>query len=232
MSNLSHAFVKVLVAELVERRGRVSEELVVRFEEQGDEVIEPLAALLADDASWEQPRAPVAEASAQLLGRTGSRAAAPPLIDALLYAWAHEVRERPFLLALASLGEAMVEPTLRRLARVFDDDARNLLAESLAHSGVRNTKIRTWLLGLLQTDPALAGSLLARYGDDTVLPELAAALDEAPAADSVRVRELADAITDLGGELSAAHQHKYEQSIQIAERVRVPTLIPFDGEDF
>lgn len=192
--------------------------------------VEPLIAVLSDS----RLRAPSAPAggwapvhAARLLRRLDARAAIEPLLDVL----ATTDRLSPLGVAvsktLVPLRRQLVGPILDRLPTAVGGYRRELWY-LLAGSGVREARVFDQLLAALAEAPEIGAMCLGEYGDRAALPELARALDAHPLGLSDEpggeqpVFELREAILDLGGQLTAAQQLKYERALW-TRRVR-PTI--------
>jgi len=111
--------------------------------------------------------------------------------------------------ALSMMGERGVDALLNAWSRSSSSETRHTLDYALAELGVRDERILAVLLETLDDDPNHGGSLLGIYGDPAALPALERALDrfelgsrgDGAFADHA-VIELADAIEELGGEVS------------------------------
>ena len=98
----------------------------------------------------------------------------------------------------------------------------------ITHGAMARTRAlqfsRFQLLGALAEHPEQGAMYLAEYGDPAALPELSRALDAYQISltddGDHTLFELREAIEELGGTLTAAHQTKYEQAL-LACRIKV-----------
>ena len=115
--------------------------------------------------------------------------------------------------ALRSFGAAVLEPGLKSYTAAENQDQREAVAEVLAGIGVRDPRIFSILLAVFVENIALGSGLLAKYGDLVALPELSAALDACKLDPkggffaNHEIIEIADAITVLGGTLTASQEN-------------------------
>jgi hypothetical protein len=110
--------------------------------------------------------------------------------------------------ALMSFGPPIVEPTLRAYAVAENEDQRAAISSVLSRIHVRDSRILSILLQMLEENVETGACDLAYYGDPSALPHLSTALDACkldrqggPFANQ-NIIELAAAIEDLGGRLT------------------------------
>ena len=111
--------------------------------------------------------------------------------------------------ALSNMGADGLEALLEARASTVHRGARHTLDYAIVELGVRDERILTLLLNILDEDPDHGATLLDNYGDSAALPALTDALDrfeigsngDGPFANHA-VIELAAAIERLGGVVS------------------------------
>ena len=131
--------------------------------------------------------------------------------------------------AVAALGPGLVEPLLADLeeAGSQESDHRDALLTVLVHIGLHDDQILRQLKVDTERDAALGAFVLAGYGDRRALPFLSSMLDDrqfAPGEDDrppgEDISELAAAIEDLGGRLTAAQEEKLAAVLDYREAAR------------
>jgi hypothetical protein len=163
-----------------------------------------------------------------LLGDIQDPAIIEPLLEILVAVPWRDADGEPMLIlservvaALNSMGEQVLEPALRVLAK--DPDAELNLAELLARLGVRDERILPILVRCLQYEPMEGARLLADYGDPRAVAHLHEFFDryrpvEHPGAESV-LFAIETAIQRLGSDITAEQRRKY-QEIEAAREQR------------
>jgi len=203
---------------------KLPERLRIEITSYGERGVRPLCAVLGADG-WGPVHA------VRLIGEMGAEGAIGPLIQALhetetgdpLHEEIHHVLER--------LGERVVEPALLAHDAFRGEEVQDCLAEVLAGTGVRDDRILSLLLGMLETgDPVLAARLLAEYGDVRALAALSRSLDgttiedPAPRLRNQAVFEIASAIEDLGGTLAPSQAAQVERAEAAHRRFFAPPV--------
>ena len=210
--------------------------------ERGAEVVPELVEVLLDEELFlvdgpGEGWAPIH--AAKLLLALGDEAPIEPLLDRLLAedesALAEELR-----LGLPKLGARVLEPALTRCETATERgqkaDLAYLLGDLAEKADARDPRGLSFLLDLLPENPDPAACGLAQYGDPAALPALSQHLDRVrpePGAGPIggqTVIELAAAIEDLGGELTAAQQLKLE-TIRATRRAWAESLTAALGDD-
>jgi len=120
--------------------------------------------------------------------------------------------------ALRALGARALEDCVAAYAASPQDAFRDRLAGVMSQWGLHDERIYAALLDTLQRTPELGANYLVDYGDTRALAVLAQTFDalpiragDNPLANHVFI-ELRCAIEDLGGQLTAAQQHKCAQA--------------------
>ncbi len=168
--------------------------------ELGAEAVPALLAL-AQDANLVDVWAPLH--AIELLGELKATAAIPLLLKLVLETApeAYDLNDA-LVLALAKMGDAVVEPALDVYASAEDWKLRHSIADILAHSGVRDERIFQLFVKGLDEDPSL-GLYAGGYGDERLIEHLGRTLDrlEPTPESSVNfdIRVIGESIEELGG---------------------------------
>lgn len=198
------------VRELFSAEGALSKEAKNRILASGPELVDDLAAILRDRELWDESApgdgwAPIN--AAELLGEIEAPEAIEDLFwvvaecepDAILYTTATEALQRH--------GEAIVKPGVQIL-RDRGESFREDLACVFAGLDVRRRVVFQVLVKHFVKNPAVGAMNLAEYGDPEALDALEVVFDKYLVAASEdpsqaqTIRILADAIEQLGGEIS------------------------------
>ncbi|GEM_PF-2145593 len=213
-----------------------------RLGERGAEVVPELVEILRDEElfSVEGPGegwAPIY--AAKLLLALGDEAPVEPLLDRLLdedeSGLAEEIR-----LGLPRLGARVLQPVLARAEAATEREQKTELAYLLGtlaeEADARDPRGLSFLLNALPAIPDVAASGLAQYGDPVAIPALSEQLDRfrpepgsGPLGGQTAI-ELAAAIEDLGGELSAAQRLKLD-TVVATRRAWFASLTAATGDD-
>jgi hypothetical protein len=169
-----------------------------------------------------------------LLGALGDARAVPVLLRCLDLEDELDLRVEQAEGALRALGTRALEGCVAAYAASPRDAFRARLAGVMSQWGLHDERIYAALLDTLQRTPELGANYLVDYGDTRALEVLAQTFDalpiregDNPLANHVFI-ELRYAIEDLGGQLTAAQQHKYAQAD--APRRRFVAQLPWDRE--
>ena len=169
-----------------------------------------------------------------LLGALGDARAVPVLLRCLDLDDELDLRVEQAEAALRALGVRALEDCVAAYAASPRDAFRDRLAGVMSQWGLHDERLYTILLDTLQRTPELGANYLVDYGDARALEGLAQTFDalpiregDNPLANHVFI-ELRCAIEDLGGQLTAAQQHKFAQAD--APRRRFVAQLPWDLE--
>lgn len=185
----------------------------------GATVVPALIALVEDtladdhaDLSWAPLHA------VDLLGALRDARAVPVLLRCLDQEDDLDLLVQQAAAALCALGALALEDCVAAYATTPRDTFRDRLAGVMSQWGIHDERIYAVLLDTLQRAPELGANDLVEYGDARALEVLAQTFDalpirkgDNPLANHVFI-ELRCAIEDLGGHLTAAQQHKFEQA--------------------
>jgi len=167
-----------------------------------------------------------------LLGALGDARALPVLLRCLDLEDELDLRVEQAEAALRALGARALEGCVAAYAASPQDAFRDRLAGVMSQWGLHDERLYTILLDTLQRTPELGANYLVDYGDTRALDVLAQTFEalpiragDNPLANRVFI-ELRCAIEDLGGHLTAAQQHKFEQAD--AARRRFVAQLPWD----
>jgi len=199
-------------ATLLDRLARTGERLPHRLRTEitayGEVAVKPLIKLIGR-GGWGEVHA------IRLIRELGASRAIGPLIDLLVQAEPDSIAGDETIQALGELGEPVIEPVLQAWAANDDPERLAALGCVLAKTPGRREDVRETLESLLPRHPLLGCALLGEYGDPAALSALSTILDEreidwqdpAPIGNMVIV-EAAEAIRDLGGELTLSQRDK------------------------
>jgi hypothetical protein len=185
----------------------------------GATVVPALIALVADtladdhaDLGWAPLHA------VDLLGALGDARAIPVLLRCLDQEDELDLLVQQAAAALRALGALALDSCVAAYATMPREAFRDRLAGVMSQWGLHDERIYAVLLDTLQRTPALGANYLVEYGDARTLDMLAQTFDalpiqegDNPLANHVFI-ELRCAIEDLGGYLTEAQQHKFEQA--------------------
>jgi hypothetical protein len=175
----------------------LTDEMRAEILARGDAAVEPLLEVLFEHADEEECPAPMHAAA--LLGELRSPRAIEPLLDLLVRIAPEDPLCDAIIMALSSIGEPALEPTLVRWRQVrADRDQAVLYEEVLANLGVKDERIYDILMKGFRGDPLIAW-YLGTYGDPRCLPDLIRAFDNS---DPMAVTAIGETIEKLGGELT------------------------------
>lgn len=210
-------------ADLIEQLARAGEHLSdavrVFIRMQGAAVVPDLIATLQDD-DLAHPEAPgkgyVPVHAATILRDLKAVEAIEPMLQVLETCDVEDVLYSTLVFRLQDFGELVVEPALKAYQCAQNDNYRFALAEILASAGVRDERIMSILVAVLQKNPALGANFMADYGDSAALPYLSAALDKLKVNNqgswlaNAKIFELAEAIEKLGGTFTPSQARKVQ----------------------
>jgi len=169
-----------------------------------------------------------------LLGALGDTQALPVLLRCLDLEDELDLRVEQAEAALRALGARALEGCVAAYAAAPRDAVRDRLAGVMSQWGLHDERIYAALLDTLQRTPELGANYLVDYGDPRAVAVLAQTFDTLPIregddllANHVFI-ELRCAIEELGGQLTAAQQHKFAQAD--APRRRFVAQLPWDLE--
>ncbi len=165
----------------------------------------------------------------KLLGELGAQEAVPDLLSLLEESDCNQIVYSGCIHALTSIGAASLEPTLAAVAANPDHEFVRAACDVLCRLGVRDDRVFELLVEGLETEPDLFGGYLADYGDPRGLEALLAAVeryepDEDPGgfmANQTLV-ELEDAIRELGGQMTAVQQKRFDRLMAARRRGAQP----------
>jgi hypothetical protein len=167
-----------------------------------------------------------------LLGALGDAGAVPVLLRCLDLEDELDLRVEQAEGALRALGARALEGCVTAYAASPRDAFRDRLAGVMSQWGLHDERLYVVLLDTLQRTPELGANYLVDYGEARALDVLAQTFEtlpiragDNPLANHVFI-ELRCAIEDLGGHLTAAQQHKFEQAD--AARRRFVAQLPWD----
>lgn len=154
----------------------------------------------------DNPGAPeVPNHAANILAKLKAVEAIEPMLDLLSHTEYLDLFSDTFVNALKSFGPSALEPALIAYFEA-DDENRGYIAEILSDIQVRDPRILSILVNILQEDPVFGADLLAEYGDPTALPELSHRLDSCKPHENYQINEIACVIDELGGTLTKVQQ--------------------------
>ena len=208
-----------LLQHLVEAGEQVPPELRDRILAQGERIV-PALITVVEDRSLAESEAPgcgyVPLHAVDLLVELKVSAAIPALLAHVQeYEWQSLLFNRA-VFALKSFGGAAYGPILEALRTNDDPEIEPVLVEILAGLGRRDGELYEILAEFARRHPEQGAMALADYGDARAVPllhELHDGLEVTGDADGVwwsdqPIIEIAGAIGDLGGTLSAAQREK------------------------
>jgi len=169
-----------------------------------------------------------------LLGALGDARALPVLLRCLDLEDELDLRVEQAEAALRTLGARALEGCVAAYAASPRDAFRDRLAGVMSQWGLHDERIYAALLDTLQRTPELGANYLVDYGDPRALAVLAQTFDTLPIREGDNLLanhvfiELRCAIEELGGQLTAAQQHKFAQAD--APRRRFVAQLPWDLE--
>ena len=136
-----------------------------------------------------------------------------PMLQALVNSEYSDMIYSDIIFALADFGAPVLEPALKAFVACVaqENEAQGGIAEILSRIGVKDERIYSILIEMLEYDPELAAMLLQHYGDAAALPHLSTALDLTKSGDKTRIIELVAAIEALGGTLTSRQQKLWER---------------------
>jgi hypothetical protein len=224
-----------LVQHLRGYEGRLPEAVRRPLIAAGASILPALIALVEDALADDQTERGWAPLHAiDLLGALGDARALPVLLRCLDLEDELDLRVEQAEAALRALGARVLEDCVAAYATSSRDAFRDRLAGVMSQWGLRDERIYAALLDTLQRAPELGANYLVEYGDARALEGLAQTFEalpiregDNPLANHVFI-ELRCAIEDLGGQLTAAQQHKFAQAD--APRRRFVAQIPWDLE--
>jgi hypothetical protein len=154
----------------------------------------------------------------ELLGAMGDPRAVPVLLRCLDEDDESDLLDQRVVTALRALGAGALDACVTAYATTPRDTFRDRVAGVLSRWSSHDERIYAVLVDTLQRTPELGANYLVDYGDVRALDVLAETFDalpiqegENPLANHVFI-ELRCAIEDLGGQLTAAQQHKCAQA--------------------
>jgi hypothetical protein len=232
-----------LVAQLVGAGERLAEPVTEQLRRRGRAVIPALIEILEDeDLAQEDARgggyAPIHAAS--ILGELKAGEAIEPMLRVLARSDPMDILYSTVIRSLVLLGASVLEPALAAHAAAASEDQRTAIAEVLSDLEIRDDRVFTVLLRMLDDDVELGAGLLAEYGDPSALPHLGAALDGFELDDrgglfvNQEIVELEAAIEELGGALTESQKGKVRAVRAARDAARAPLLAigtPDDDED-
>ena len=170
----------------------------------------------------------------ELLGALGDPRAVPVLLRCLAEDDESDLLDQQVVTALRALGAHALDACVAAYAATPRDTFRDRVAGVLSQWGSYDERIYAVLLDTLQRTPELGANYLVDYGDGRALDVIARTFDtlpiregENPLANHVFI-ELRCAIEELGGQLTAAQQHKFTQAD--AARRRFVAQLAWDVE--
>lgn len=170
----------------------------------------------------------------ELLGAMGDPRAVPVLLRCLDEDDEADLLDQQVVTALRALGAHALDACVTAYATTPRDTFRDRVAGVLSQWSSPDERIYAVLVDTLQRTPELGANYLVDCGDVRALDVLAQTFDalpiregENPLANHVFI-ELRCAIEDLGGQLTAAQQHKFAQAD--AARRRFVAQLPWDSE--
>jgi len=141
-------------------------------------LMEVIEDALADPDEFRGERRRIPGNAATVLADLGIEEAIEPMLNLLEATdWSHCDRISDLVWALARFRERVVEPALARHRAASDRGLRNRIADVLAETKVRDSRIFELLVAMLDSDKELAASMLLDYGDPRAIPIFAAILD-------------------------------------------------------
>ncbi len=213
------AEIEARVQALFDEGEDLSEASRRRIVELGAQATPRLVSILADRRLWDDqaPGAGFAPIHAvEILGEVGDEAALGPLFDAYRRVDPDAILDDALTDAIRGYGEAAVRAG-RRALESWDDPFLEDLAYLFAGLGVHHTKALQVLLKYFLKHPVPGAELLAEYGDPLAADALRVALDRYIVASDGQttyrrpIFALADAIEELGGELSDQERDAIER---------------------
>jgi hypothetical protein len=224
-----------LVQHLRGYEGRLPEAMRRPLVAAGAPIIPALIALVEDALADDQSDLGWAPLHAiDLLGVLGDARALPVLLRCLDLEDELDLRVEQAEAALRALGAHALEGCVTAYAASPRDAFRDRLGGVMSQWGLHDERIYAALLDTLQRTPELGANYLVDYGDTRALEVLAQTFDTLPIPEGDNLLanhvfiELRCAIEDLGGQLTAAQQHKFAQAD--APRRRFVAQIPWDLE--
>jgi hypothetical protein len=229
----------------------LSSESRQKIVELGAQATPRLVELLQDKPLWDDQApgegyAPIH--AAELLGEIGDKDALGPMYDVLVEVDPAAILDDALTESIRSFGKDAVRVGLAKLDS-WDDPFLEILAYVFAglpshHENIRSDKLLQVLLKFFVKNSVPGADLLAEYGDPTAIDALQVALDRyiAAAGGDTKYRrpifQLADAIKELGGELTPV-QRRHISTIK-ARRTRSEEVMdqlaskeaPDDSETF
>lgn len=199
---------------------------------KGKHVVPALIAIMEDD-DLARDNAPgdgfVPSHAICLLAELNATEAIEPMLRVLSRCDFSDDRHGALLEALASFGEASLEPALTAYSAAKTDDARDGIAVALAEIGVKDDRVFSILIELLARNTGLGAGMLGAYGDEAALPYLSNELDATfiPGSPNFALPEkleLVSAIERLGGSLTQEQARQWES----AQCNRPKSSISFD----
>ena len=153
-----------------------------------------------------------------ILGALGDARAVPVLLRCLDQEDELDLLGQQATAALLALGALALDRCIVAYAMAPRDAFRDRLAGVMSQRGIHNERIYAVLLDTLHRAPELGANDLVEYGEARALDVLVQTFDALPSlegdnplANHVFI-ELRHAIEDLGGHLTEAQQHKFEQA--------------------
>jgi hypothetical protein len=216
-------------------KGRLPEAVHRPLVAAGAAILPALIALVEDALADDQRDLGWAPLHAiDLLGVLEDARAVPVLLRCLDLEDELDLRVEQAEAALRALGARALEACVAAYAASPQDAFRDRLAGVMSQWGLHDERIYAALLDTLQRTPELGANYLVDYGDPRAVEVLAQTFDTLPIregddllANHVFI-ELRCAIEDLGGQLTAAQQHKCAQAD--APRRRFVAQLPWDLE--
>src|SRR5215831_8265750 len=154
----------------------------------------------------------------ELLGALGDPRAVPVLLRCLAEDDESDLLDQQVVTALRALGAHALDACVAAYAATPRDAFRDRVAGVLSQWGSHDERIYAVLLDTLQRTPELGANYLVDYGDVRALDVLVQTFDalpiregDSPLANHVFI-ELRRAVEDLGGHLTEAQRHKFEQA--------------------
>jgi hypothetical protein len=230
---------RTVVRRLLQAGKKLPPELKTEIVALGSAAVPPLVEIL-EDADLLQADAPgngyAPIHAIDFLGGLRAAEAVEPMLHILGITEWQDIAHDRCILALPLIGAPVVEPALREWNHATKSAYRESLCAVLANVGVRDERIFSALLDLLQRRPDMGAGDLAEYGDPEALPHLLRAFDEhplearsGPLANQVSI-ELADAVKKLGGTLNPNQREKLRQAMELRQRWRQAIAAVTDGE--
>ena len=208
-----------LVQHLRGSEGQLTEAVRRPLVAAGASILPALIALVEDALADDQPEWGWAPLHAiDLLGAVGDARALPVLLRCLDLEDELDLRLEQAEAALRALGARALEGCVAAYAAAPRDAVRDRLAGVMSQWGLHDERIYAALLDTLQRTPELGANYLVDYGDPRALAVLAQTFDTLPIREGDNLLanhvfiELRCAIEDLGGQLTAAQQHKFAQA--------------------